>query len=155
MIFYPFGAVDTVKLVSFRFHRNNYPIRRDSLLIDSLIEVKTLTKNQIIKLTDILYNNFYKASPNYGVSAQCFFPRNAILFIDRAGKLIEYINICFHCGNYGSSTDKIWLGDDCEQKMDKLRKFFVAAGLFFGTDPEIDQYAGEVLGDEGLIVPAN
>jgi hypothetical protein len=152
-MFYPFGAAEKVKLVSFRFHRNNYPVRRDSLLVDSLIETRTLTKNQLIKLTDILYNNIYRAQPNYGVTTLCFFPRNAILFFDRTGKLIEYINICFHCDNYGSSSDKIWLGDNCEQKMDKLRKFFVSAGVLFGTDPHIDQYLGEMLGDEGLEVP--
>ena len=145
--FYPFNVSDTIKLVSFRYHANSYPIHKDSLLIDSLIETKILTNDQVNKLTDIMYNNFFKKQPNYDVTSLCFLPRNAILFVDKNGKLKEHIGICFHCDNYTKSSEEIKMGDDCDQKMEKLRKFFIAAGIKFGTDNTIDSYAGETLTD--------
>ena len=141
--FYPFNISDTIKLVSFRYHRHNYPIKGDTLLIDSLTEIKVLTKAEINNLTDILYNNFYKQQPNYGSLTQCFFPRNAILFYDKVGQLKERILLCFHCDRHEESSDKIYFGSDCTQKMEKLRQFFVLSGLKFGTDKTVDLYSGE------------
>lgn len=141
--FYPFNIADTIKFVSFRYHRHNYPIKGDTLLIDSLTEIKTLTKADINDLTDILYNNFYKRQPNYGSLTQCFFPRNAILFFDKAGQLKESILLCFHCDRHQESSDEINFGSDCTQKMEKLRQFFITSGVKFGTDKTIDTYPGE------------
>src|SRR3954451_10785125 len=58
--FYPFNIADTIKLISFRYQRYNSPIKGDTLITDSLLEIKTLTTSEIDQLTDILYNNFYK-----------------------------------------------------------------------------------------------
>jgi len=68
----------------------------------------------------------------------CFFPRNAILFFNKSGHLKEPVLIFFHCHNYEKSDAKIILGDDCSEKMEKLRQFIIAAGLKFGTDFSID-----------------
>jgi len=141
--FYPFNISDTIKLVSFRYHRHNYPIKGDTLLIDSLTEIKALTKSEIINLTDILYNNFHKKRPNYGSLPQCFFPRNAILFYDKSGQLKESILLCFHCDRHQESSNNVNFGSDCTQKMEMLRQFFVSSGLKFGTDKTIEFYPGE------------
>ena len=145
--FYPFNIADTVKLVSFRYHKHNYPVKGDTLIIDSLIEIKTLTTTETHNLTDILYNNFYKRKPNYGILTQCFFPRNAILFLDKGGRLKEYIFLCFQCDRYELSSETVDFGDECTQKMEKLRQFFVSAGLRFGTDMTIEAYPGESIGE--------
>jgi hypothetical protein len=147
--FYPFNISATIKICSFRHHRLNYPIKGDSLLVDSLLEIKTLTKADKSKLTDIIYNNFYKQKPNYGSITQCFVPRNAILFFDETGRLVESILLCFHCGNFKLSSDKVAFGDKCTQKVEKLRKLFVELGLKFGTDSAIVDYLGEE-SDEGI-----
>ena len=141
--FYPFSITDTIKLVSFRYHKNNYPLKGDTILLDSLVEIKTLSKDEVDKLTDVLYNNFYKRQSNYGSMSQCFWPRNAILFLDKTGHLKEHIFICFHCDRHQESSDKIKWGDECSQKMEKLRHFFMLAGLKFGTDKTVDLYPGE------------
>ncbi|QEC68223.1 hypothetical protein FRZ67_13280 [Panacibacter ginsenosidivorans] len=141
--FYPFNIADTIKLVSFRYHNHNYPIKKDTLIADSLIEIKSLTKDEVNVLTDILYNNFYKQNPNYGELTQCYFPRNAILFFDKSGKLKEYILICFHCNRHEESSDSVVFGSECTQKIEKLRQFFVSTGLKFGTDNNINIYEGE------------
>jgi hypothetical protein len=142
--FYPFDIADTIKLVSFRYNRLNYfPMKGDTLLLDSLLENKSLSRIEVDQLTDIFYNNFYKKQPNYGMLTQCFLPRNAILFFDKAGHLKEYIIICFHCDRHKESSNKIDWGDECTQKMEKLRQFFVSVGLKFGTDKTVGLYPGE------------
>ena len=67
-----------------------------------------------------------------------FLSAQAILFFDKSGHLKESVLICFHCHNYEQSDDKLILGDDCSEKMEKLRQFIIAAGLKFGTDFSID-----------------
>ena len=148
--FYPFVIADSIKMVTFRYHRNNLPIKGERLIIDSIVEMITLTKKDIDEVTDILYNNFYKKKPNYGSLAQCFFPRNAILFYDSNGNLREYILICFHCENSKKSSDKVQLGDACSEKIDKLRLFFIGKGLTYGTDKNAELYNDEE-SDEGII----
>ena len=139
MKFYPFNISDSIHLVSFRCHWNNYPINKDGFIKDSLIESKSLNKSDVDKLTDILYNNFYRNHTNYGQSPQCYFePRNAILFLNK-GKLVEYILICFHCGEQEKSTVEINTGDNCSEKFEILRRFFIAKGLKFGTDKDIEK----------------
>lgn len=141
--FYPFSDFDIIKIVSFRHHIKEIPVRKDSVVVDSILEEKYLTKNDAGDLTDILYNNFYKSRPNYGVMNQCYIPRNAILFYNKLGKLVESIILCFHCYNYKVSSEEINMGDNCTEKMDKLRKFFILKDILFGTDPEILSYPGE------------
>ena len=150
--FYPFNS-DTIKLISFRYHASNYPIKGDTVLVDSLIDIKTLKKGQTNQLTDIFYNNYFKGQPNYGISTQCFIPRNAILFFDKSGRLENYILICFHCNTHRESSKKINLGDECLQKMEKLRQFFVSVGIEFGTDKTVQKYPGETF--EEMVVPKN
>jgi hypothetical protein len=141
--FYPFNVSDTIMLVSFNYHKNNYPIDQHSISYDSLIERRVLNKAEVAQLTDILYNNVAKKHGNIGAINQCFFPRNAILFIDKTGKLREYVLLCFHCKRYESSYDKIERWDSCYQKFEMIYQFFISTGIKFGTDPTIDIYPGE------------
>jgi len=146
---YPFSIADTVKLVSFRFHDNSCPVKKDSVNADSLIEEVLLTKTQINNFTDILYNNTIE---NYGDPGtihiasvnECNFPRNAILFIDKSGKLRAYVLICFHCRRFvPSSEQESWYGAFCDQKFELIRQFFISTGIRFGTDLSINEYPGE------------
>src|SRR5881275_126997 len=50
--FYPFNISDSVVLVSFRHHEDNYLIKGDLVVADSLIETKPLNKQEIDQLTD-------------------------------------------------------------------------------------------------------
>ncbi|MFT3935842.1 MAG: hypothetical protein QM726_19595 [Chitinophagaceae bacterium] len=141
--FYPFNIKGSIELVSFRYHKRNCPVEPGALLTDSLIERKVLSLTEIDSLTDILYNNFYKQRPNYLSLTQCFSPRNAILFYDKAGRLKENILLCFHCSRHEESSDKVNFGSDCIQKLEKIRQFFISVGVHFGTDIENNFYAGE------------
>jgi hypothetical protein len=144
--FYPFNSAAKVKLVSFRYHYNNFPITKNRYKIDSLREVKTLSPKEVSTLTDILYNNTRKDT-SFDVESLCEFqPRNAILFFDTAGTLKEWILICFHCEDYEKSSAAVAFGVDCQEKLERLRKFFVAKGVKFGTNRNIEKYSGETFG---------
>ncbi len=142
--FYPFSVADTIKLISFRYHDNNYPISKEHITNDSLVEEKTLSKEEVAKLTDILFNNVAKRPGNIRSVSDCFEPRNAVVFIDKSGKLKEYMLICFHCRRFESSSpEKFYTWNICDQKSEMIRKFFVTADVKFGTDLSISEYPGE------------
>ena len=141
--FYPFNVSDSIRLVSFRYHRHDYPIIKDSLVLDSMLENVILSSKDIDILTDILYKNFYKSKPNYGSLNQCFYPRNGIIFYDKAGRIKESILICFHCNSLEKGSSKINTGDECSEKIEKLRLFFIFKGVHFGTNLKVLLYPGE------------
>jgi len=131
--FYPFNLADTIMLVSFRYDHDIYPLDQHQFLYDSLIEKRVLSKTEIEQLTDILYNNVAKKHGNIGYLTQCFDPHNAILFIDKTGRLREYLLICFLCDRYEASSDQIELWDPCNEKIEMMRGFFVSTGIKYGT----------------------
>lgn len=146
-MFYPFNIASTVKLVSFRYHKNDYPISEHGIVKDSLVEQQALNHDQVIALTDILFN-VGKIFPDttgthIGGVNMCFSPRNAVLFIDGSGKLIGYVLICFHCNRIELSSFELKGWDDCNQKVEMIRQFFVQSGIKFGTNRFVDLYPGE------------
>ena len=146
---YPFNVSDTVKLVSFRYHKNNYPVRGNTVITDSLFEEIILTKSEVNQFTDVLYNNITKngGNPNsvhIGSVNQCYEPRNAILFVDKAGKLKAYFLICFHCRRFEQYPEKAeWDWDFCDQKFEMIRQFFVSTGIKYGTDLSVTRFPAE------------
>src|SRR4030095_4868593 len=139
---YPFSKADSIVFISYRFHENNIPVKKDDVVQDSIIEMRWIFKEEIDELTDILYNNFYTTQPNFTPESKCYFPRNAILFYS-GNKLIETVVICFSCDEFRTSSERVNMGDKCDQKMSKLRIFFKQKGVIFGTDPTIKSYPGE------------
>jgi hypothetical protein len=148
---YPFSVAQKVRLISFRAHLRRYPFKEDQVVEDSVVESKLLSKYDTQKLTDIIYNNFYYGRSAYGVASQCFHPRHAIVFYNATGVVEAYVLICFHCRNYRPSSDKVSFGDECSDKTEKIRKFFIQNGVRFGTDLNQDHFPGE---DDEQIVPA-
>ena len=101
----------------------------------SIIEAKTLTADQISRLTDIIYNTAYrKKGFNIENHYKCFNPRNAVLFYDEKGKIFDYVEICFECKNAESLSENLDVGTLCNQKYDMLKKFLTNVGLVHGTE---------------------
>jgi hypothetical protein len=141
---YPFSKADSIVLVSYRYHEKNIPVSKDEVKQDSILEMRWIFKDEIDEITDILYNNFYASEINFVPGSKCYFPRNAILFYN-GGKLFETVILCFSCDEYSTSSERVNMGDKCEQKMSKLRDFFRRKGISFGTDPKILSYPGETI----------
>ena len=70
----------------------------DSLSLENVVQIKTLTIPQIAKISDILYNTCSRLKTNCSqIVRGCYLPRNAILFFDENNKVFEYLEICFEC----------------------------------------------------------
>jgi hypothetical protein len=145
--FFPFKDTYTVKLISFndpKSYQNEIPVYDHILDMNKVGEIKTLTINGIDSLTDILFNIGYTpvkpGRPSiYNPGGKCFNPRNAVLFMDKNDRVLEYINICFECHQIEYSSDKIKRTDFCKQKFDLMKSYFLARGIKIGTVLETRQ----------------
>ena len=128
---YPYNKSSQIQLVSFEGRK--IPVLNDTISYSMLKEVKILTLLQIDSLTDLLYNVGFGGTILIEEEMNCYDPRNAIIFIDSAGKAFEYIEICFECQQFVVSSEKINFGDICNQKFSMLKKQFINAGILYGT----------------------
>ena len=141
--FYPLNISDTVKLISFRYHINDYPVQKGHLVKDSILEISVLNKTEINRLTNILYNYNSNRQGNIRSTRSCFQPRNAILFIDRVGQVREFALISFSCDQFELSSNRIEKWDACYQKSQMILGLFISAGIKYGTDLTKHNYPGE------------
>lgn len=142
---YPFYQTSQIKFVSYkqkeegkigddlRIYLDLLYAKKDSLIENKFDEIRILNLSQIEKLTNIIYNFGYKSTPKISEGLKCYMPRNAILFYDNENKLIGFIEVCFECKNYRTTDKRITLGEECTQKFDMLKEFFVECGIKFGT----------------------
>ncbi|MES2279475.1 MAG: hypothetical protein V4592_25810 [Bacteroidota bacterium] len=157
--FYPFNVAKNIRLISYESMRPYAAIRIENMAVDEpgdiisgvkpgefvvdysqVKEFIDLSKTSIDALTDILYNvgftpikcNIYNANPGYS----CYEPRNAILFTDKNGKVVQYMEFCFACQRYYLSSARIRNAIYCEQKFDMIRNFFASQAVKYGTNKE-------------------
>lgn len=144
----PFSKASTIQLVSFKnnstdelnYYKDSLPRMNDTVCYSKLFEVITLRSSQIDILTDLLYNYGKKTTytPPKGVFLtgsipSCYNPRNAILFIDQNNRVSDFIEICFKCDDWRTSSKKIDLGESCTDKLKLLKQFFLEVGINYGT----------------------
>jgi len=137
--FYPFNKSYQIKVVSFglqldsnqRKHPDYYklPTLNDTICISKLDDIQTLSLTQIDTLTDILYNECSRWNIRNYNEAGCYFPRNAILFYDKEGKVFEYMEICFECIRINISNSKMRKPDVCDYMYKDLEAFFKRIGV--------------------------
>lgn len=94
-------------------------------------ETKFLNINEINNLSYLIYNYGFRKNINAGRSSNCYFPNNAILFLNDDNSLLGYIEICFDCHKYRTSGENYTLGEECSQKVNKLKELFVEAGITY------------------------
>ncbi len=99
--------------------------------IEDFFEVKYLNEYQINELSNLIYNIGFRKNINAGRSANCYFPNNAVLFLNEDNSLLGYIEICFDCHRYRSSNVNFTLGEDCSQKIDMLKSLFSDAQITY------------------------
>jgi len=131
---------DTIKKVNkhLKFLDSIFPaglnIRNGELNYSSLKEVKYLNQRQINSLTNIMYNTTYKRKNIIAdMGASCFNPRNAFIFLDKNGKVFDYLEVCFECERMESLSGRIWFKTGCNQQLDYLKKFLIKTGIRYGT----------------------
>lgn len=141
MRFYPFDKAVLIRIVSFDSGDSalihTLPMKDGEIDFTRIKEEKTLNKEQLDGLTNIFYNVSYKGDVLLEHETGCYNPRNAILFYDSSNHLQEFIELCFECSGSRLSSDKIILGDWCDQKYSLLKQFFLKAGIEIGTIKEV------------------
>jgi hypothetical protein len=143
---FPYGISEKIILVSYQNHTpgiigedlqkqlDKFAGQKiDSAGLNRFKEIKILETPEIVKLADIIYNYGYKSEPTIYEAAKCYFPQNAILFIDKEGKLFSFIELCFGCSKFRTNIDKITLGEECSQKYDMIKEFFKENRILYGT----------------------
>lgn len=115
-------------------------IVKNKLDYSTLLEYKILNQEQINQLTNIIFNTDYQKKMGYNRSliGACFQPRNSLIFFDKKGKVFDHIDICFHCHNYSSQSNKINIGEICNQKFDLLKKYFISSGIKY-VEPKVNE----------------
>jgi hypothetical protein len=141
---YPYNVACKIQFVSFvnsidstetqeRKVNDSLPVLNDTVCYSRLNEVRTLTHAEIDLLSDIVYNYGYKGPVSFVAVSNCYIPRNAILFLDCSGKLLEFIEICFDCERMRESSEKVSLGEVCEQKFNMVKDLFRKVGIEYGV----------------------
>jgi hypothetical protein len=134
--FYPFNIAHSVAIVSFEAGSSFYdslPQIGGRIMQSRIKETRTLNRNQIDSLSAIFYNVTYQGKIITLWGTGCYEPRNAVLFLDSNNHLLEYIELCFECQNQRYSSDKVNIGDLCDQKSDMVKQFFRSHGIKNGT----------------------
>ncbi len=111
-------------------------IHNDTLDHTSLFEFKQLTPKQVNRLTNMIFNTDIKVHNNLDDytdgESLCFEPRNAFVFIDKYGKVFDYVEVCFECKGTESKSGRIHI-DNCNQSLEMTKKFLIDLGIKFGT----------------------
>jgi len=143
---YPFNQAFSVFVVSYNYSSistqiingkdtitiygpSHLSIKEDTLSISDLEEIFLLTPIQVDSLTNILFNYGLNDNLEYNISTLCFDPHHAIVFLDKNGKVFEYIEICFLCNQYKSSSSKIKLHNIFDNQYYMLMSYFKQVGI--------------------------
>ncbi|MEZ2336608.1 hypothetical protein AB6735_13290 [Mucilaginibacter sp. RCC_168] len=137
---FPFNTAKSIILISFNDTKadiNYLPVKNHVLISGKVRERKILSKTGIDSLTDILFNVGYTSHNGpleiADPGANCYNPRNAILFMDNNERVAQYIEYCFQCQHNRLSSKNIKDIEYCEQKYDILKTFFLSQGIKIGT----------------------
>jgi hypothetical protein len=129
--FYPFNKATAIKLVSFGNGNDSagdmemlLPVENDTLCLSKLKQAVLLKKTQTDSLTDILYNTCSRWTITQTDHSGCYFPRNAIVFLDQKDRVLDFIEICFECRGIRLGSKKIKAFDDCSYMFNELQSFF-------------------------------
>lgn len=93
-------------------------------------QMQELNSDQIARISDILYNSCARHSNPDRAQMGCYYPRNAILFVDKSNHIFDYFEVCFDCR--GIKTDKkfpLLEKSLCAPAYEDLEHYFNALGV--------------------------
>lgn len=139
----PFNKVAKIKMVSFKQIKSKdgerasrgIPATNGKVDFQKMYEVKTLDKDLSNKLLDILVN--YDNGENGMEVAFCYDPRNGIVFLDKSGNVLGYIEICFDCQRYQITFKTSAITSFCNEKLDVIQGIFMKTGITYGMMKDI------------------
>jgi hypothetical protein len=143
MKLYPFRAAAKIQMISWGervdttyggsgSYQYSFAQKNDTVCYSKCKEIVTLNKNQIDQLSFLIYNIGMKDTTAGFKVEDCYKPRNAIIYINEKGKILEYFEVCFECQQV-QFTKGGSLGLRCAQKLDLLKELFRKVGIKHGT----------------------
>ena len=127
------SKIDSINLSKY------YEIKKEFIYQDSLkskfffaTKIQQLKSKSINELSNLMFNYDYKIIGNNDLLSRemvnCYYPRNAILFLDKNEKVISVIEICFECIQYylfpKSEEFNDVLGLECDERLSFFGKMF-------------------------------
>lgn len=133
---------------SITFSNAGYTILKEFVFTgNESLPKKVYDATQIVELNQIDINEFSNWLINYDYKvikkkkpvlvslANCYTPRNAVVFLNDENKVISILEICFECGHYYLLPDPNkfgkTLGIDCDEKLDYFKALFEKKGFIF------------------------
>ena len=138
---FPFNKTIKIKLVSFKLEETYHAERqipKTNGVVDftRMFEVKTLESKSADRLKDVLYN--FKQGNGPTERFMCYEPRNGIVFLDDADKVIGYVELCFDCRGSKMEPVDMNIGGFCQEKFDAIQGFFINSGITYGMERDAD-----------------
>lgn len=128
---FPFNQAESIRVVSFNSNLGKAPIENDTIVHSQTIENILLTTSQIEGLTNILFNyNYSDKTTSFNESqVGCYFPRHAIIFLNKSEKVISFIEICLECKKTVTTLPPENVGKFCDGKYELIYNFFQSIGI--------------------------
>lgn len=147
--FYPFNKASKVAIASFtpkvdssdgrKILRWGLPVIHDTVSMARLEQLKILIAAEVEKLTDIVYNNCSRWTIIEKTEIGCYFPRNAVLFLDSSNRTFAFMEICFECHGLKRSVG-IKQINECDIMYKDLQAYFKSLGLKTSAAELIKKY---------------
>ncbi len=111
-----------------------FPIKLEKILgkesLEGIEQTKTLNFKETFELSQLLYNTCGKFKNDMREANKCFFPRNAILFLDDNNKVFEILEICFECQGMRFNSEKsLEINGMCDSFYPRIEKIFRENGF--------------------------
>lgn len=133
---------------SISFSKAGFKIEKEYLFqINDTLPKTVYDATKIVELNQIEINEFSNWLINYDYKvikkkkpvlvslANCYTPRNAVVFLNDENKVISILEICFECGHYYLLPDPNkfgrTLGIECDEKLDYFKTLFEKKGFIF------------------------
>lgn len=144
---YPFNAGSRVFAVAYTYTPLTPPIvdkkgnvkeikrisaYKDTLGYKDVREIVELSKSAVDSFASILYNYTTKIAEASPPSMSCYSPRNSIIFVDKDGKPVANMDICFECRRSYMHPDEFKRGEVCEGRYRMIYQLLRDAGIKYG-----------------------
>jgi hypothetical protein len=129
---FPFGKAQKIVVIAFDCSLGKAPLTNDTINASKVVQQITLTEEQINGLTDILYNyNIAEGTTFFPAVESCNKPEHAIVFLDKADKVIAAIEFCFAQNTRRTTLPIKSTGDFCLGKVELVKSLIQHAGISY------------------------
>ncbi|WP_143883897.1 hypothetical protein [Chryseobacterium binzhouense] len=130
----PIGKNVDSTMIKRLISEQTFPIKLEQILgkesLEGIKQIKTLNFKETFELSQLLYNTCGKFKNDMREVNKCFFPRNAVLFLNDNDKVFEILEICFECQRMQFNSEKsLEINGMCDNFYLKIEKLFKDNGF--------------------------